>query len=260
MLKKIAGKVINLLGERRVLEYLIAIKGKNSTTRHFIELVDKERILNAIGNKNSVTSEITDLQKVLLSFESQGYLRDIGWINSYNHKRPLDAEMNPVPWVTYSYIHFIQDRLTKQMNILEYGSGASTLYYADRVKSVVAVEHDTPWYEEVKNKLPDNVTLIFQELIYGEQYSKKAQSLAQTFDIIIVDGRDRVNCCINAIQALTQDGVIVLDDSERKQYWPAHEFLTNNGFKKVDFWGIAPSIFFNKCTTIFYKKNNCLQL
>ena len=82
----------------------------------------------------------------------------------------------------------------------------------------------------------------------------------EKFHLIIVDGRDRVNCCLQAVNALTDDGVIILDDSEREFYSPAIEFLKSNGFKELSFSGISPGLFYKKSTSIFYKAQNCLEI
>ena len=87
-----------------------------------------------------------------------------------------------------------------------------------------------------------------------------ANNLGEEFDIVIVDGRDRVNCIKNSISSLSDSGVMILDDSERSEYIDGIQFLSLNNFKKLDFWGISPGLFYKKCTTVFYKQNNCLGI
>ena len=60
--------------------------------------------------------------------------------------------------------------------------------------------------------------LIHCELKYGGDYSKSVVSTDRKFSIIIVDGRDRVNCILKSTSSLSQDGVLILDDSEREEY------------------------------------------
>lgn len=200
------------------------------------------------------------LLKLLFSMNSSGYLHEIGWINSFNNQMPMDKAFEPLPWVTYSFIDFISDRLSKTMDIFEYGSGNSTLWYAKKVNSVTSVEHDENWFEKIKNNMPKNVNINYQTLIYDGEYSTFPTKLNKKFDIIIVDGRDRVNCIKNAINNVKEKGIIVLDDSERKSYQEGINFLLSNNFKKIDFWGISPGLFYKKSTTIFYKTNNCLEI
>lgn len=198
------------------------------------------------------------LTKALLFQCANGYLNEIGWINSWIKKSPINKEGMPLPWVTYPFIDFIEKRLTKQIDIFEYGAGNSTLYYASKVNSITSVEHDKDWFDKISATMPNNSKLIYQELVYGGEYSEMAKTQKLKYQLIIIDGRDRVNCIKNSLDALAVDGVIVLDDSEREDYIKGYELLINNGFKYIDFWGISPGYFFKKCTTLFYKNNNIL--
>lgn len=75
-----------------------------------------------------------------------------------------------------------------------------------------------------------------------------------------MDGRDRVNCCKEAVNALTDTGVVVLDDSYRTEYKPGIEFLKANGFKELPFSGISPGFLHRSSTSVFYKAENCLDI
>ncbi|MDM5272404.1 hypothetical protein PGH07_09455 [Sulfurovum sp. zt1-1] len=200
------------------------------------------------------------LLKQLINLNESGYLYEIGWINSFKHEMPIDKDGNPLPWVTYSFIDFITDRLNSTMNIFEYGSGNSTLWYAKKVNDVTSVEHDKLWYEKIKKLMPKNVSMNYQSLKYDDEYCRFANTIDRKFDIVIVDGRDRVNCIKNSLFSLKESGVIVLDDSERPYYQEGINHLLSNGFKKIDFWGISPGLFYKKSTTLFYKQNNCLGI
>lgn len=200
------------------------------------------------------------VEKKLLSLENQGYLREVGWINSVTASQVTDARNNPLPWLTYPFISFITGRLKPGFRVFEYGSGNSTLYYAGKVLEVDALEHDQDWYLKMKEVLPANASLYFCELTSNGTYSHYAAVTGKQYDIIIVDGRDRVNCCKNSIPALAAGGVIVLDDSERNRYSGGVAFLAESGFKSLDFCGLAPVIDYQKCTTIFYRADNCLGI
>jgi hypothetical protein len=209
----------------------------------------------------------TKLIKLLLSEKEQislslcnGYLNDIGWFNSFIKKEPVDVNNNFLPWVTYPYIDFIENRLQTCMEIFEFGSGNSTLYYSSKVKSVMTVEHDIEWFDKMKSRIPQNVLLSYKKMAYGGDYCKTAKESNNLFDIIIIDGRDRVNCMLNSVNSLKKGGIIILDDSERTEYVDGINFLISNGFKKIDFWGISQGATNKKNTTIFYKDENCLKI
>lgn len=196
-------------------------------------------------------------RRVLL-FLSSEYLYNEGWFISYEKKQSLDLNGNPIPWWTYSFNDFIRDRLSKDMDIFEFGSGSSSIYLADKVNSITSVEHDKNWYELVKSKMPSNVKLIFKDLEYGGEYSKSILKEDKLFDIVIVDGRDRVNCCINSVSKLKKSGVLIFDDAQRPAYQESYDYMSKQGFKRIDFTGVAAGFFFKKSTSLFYKDDNCI--
>jgi hypothetical protein len=198
--------------------------------------------------------------KMLLSFNHKGYLNDIGWFEGFDSKSPVDGDGNPIPWVTYSFIDFIKERLSKQHTVFEFGSGNSTFFYAKYAGVVVSVEHDKEWYDKIVGSKPENAELIYCELVRDGDYCRMPTKLEETFDIIIVDGRDRVNCCKQAVNAVSENGVIVLDDSEREFYREGVNFLIKKGFKHLSFSGISPGLFYRKSTSVFYRPGNCLNI
>src|SRR5665213_2403955 len=198
--------------------------------------------------------------RTLLSFNDKGYLDEIGWFNAFDSRSPVDQDNNPIPWVTYSFIDFIKERLNKRHTVFEFGSGNSTYFYAKYAGIVVSVEHDKEWFDKILSTKPENAELIYCELVRDGDYCRMPIKLEETFDIIIVDGRDRVNCCKQAIKAVSETGVIVLDDSERESYKEGIDFLVKKGFKELSFTGISPGLFYRKATSVFYRPDNCLGI
>lgn len=198
--------------------------------------------------------------KSLLSFGHKGYLNSIGWFRAFDEQQAIDKNGDPLPWVTYSFIDFIKTRLNKDLVVFEYGSGSSTLFYAERVKRVVSVEHDENWYKKIVGSKPANSEMIYTQLTTDGEYARKAATLNEKFDMIIVDGRDRVNCCKHSLNALSHHGVLVLDDSERTAYSPARSQLKKAGFRELSFSGISPGLFYLKATSVFYRPDNCLSI
>jgi len=198
----------------------------------------------------------------LLSFYSlkkSGYLHENGWFSTFKSKASINIKNNPIPWMNYSFIHFIEERLNNKMNIFEFGCGNSTLWWHKQVNSIVAVESDKGWFDKIKNSLPNEVSLTLKNL-KNQDYSNELLKFSKTFNIICIDGRDRVNCAKNSLNALTDDGVIIWDNSDRKKYSEGYDFLTSNGFKRIDFRGIGPINVTGCTTSIFYKPNNCLGI
>ncbi|MEJ2506834.1 MAG: hypothetical protein P8Y81_11300 [Ignavibacteriaceae bacterium] len=140
-----------------------------------------------------------------ISFRAFGYIMETGWLPSFKSGKPVDFNLEPIPWFTYAAIDFLKGKLNKNLSVLELGSG-------------------------------------------------------KKFDIIIIDSIFRNECLVECLNYLTDQGIIIFDDTERNEYLEGIEFAVKEGFKKLDFSGIAPGIFFRKCTTIFYKENNCFNI
>ena len=195
----------------------------------------------------------------LVSFRSFGYLLESGWFESFKSGEPVDAELKPIPWFTYSAIDFLKDKLNSNLNILEFGSGNSTLFFAERVKKVISFEHNKDWHQKILKKIPANAELAITSSLTARDYLKPlAEELR--FDVIIVDGLFRNECITGSLEHLSETGVIILDDSEREEYNEGIAFLIQSGLRQLKFSGIAPGIFFRKCTTIFYKDQNCMNI
>jgi hypothetical protein len=201
-----------------------------------------------------------NLLRRLLSLGNYGYLVDTGWTKSVLLGRPVSASGLPIPWMTLSFIDFIEARLRPDMCLFEFGTGASTHFYASRVKQIDSVEHDARWHAEIQAQLPSRARVILVPLDRGGEYALSCLHWSVFYDMVIIDGRDRVNCIKSALGALAPDGCLVLDDSERPDYLEGCDALTQAGFKRLDFWGMAPALTYRKCTSVFYRPMNCLYI
>jgi len=195
-----------------------------------------------------------------LELRKEGGLKNDGWFLSFKTKKSVDASGEPIPWFTYSAIKFIESRLRKNMSIFEYGSGSSSLWFSKRISKVTSLEHHKGWYVEIKSKLPANCDIHFIEDFSGDKYSKYLSKLEQKFDIILIDGIDRVNCCLTAPENLTENGIIILDNSDRAEYKNGKEFLFESGFNEIFFMGNAPVVSIYSCTSLFYRENNIFNI
>ena len=196
----------------------------------------------------------------LISLRYNGYLLQRGWFTAYKTGTPVGGKNEPLPWMTYPFISFIEQRLTREMDIFEYGSGYSTLYFAPKVRTIISVEHDIAWLEKMKADIPGNSTINYIELDVNGAYAQSSVNSGKQFDIIIVDGRDRVNCMKQSVEALNRRGVLILDDAQREEYRPGINYLGEKNFKRISFTGIAPGNLDEKNTDVFYRSDNCLNI
>ena len=181
-------------------------------------------------------------------------------MRSLREGKPVDEVGTEIPWMNYPVIKFLGSRLRKDFQLFEYGSGYSTLFYARLVHRVTSVECDEEWFRTVRTIAPGNVSLFFEQEDINGKYCRVITWTGQKYDVVIVDGRDRVNCIRQSIEALAAKGVILLDDSQRESYREGIAYAKEKGFRALDFEGLKPTWDEASRTTILYRHDNCLDI
>jgi hypothetical protein len=207
-----------------------------------------------------ITASTYQFYNIIELQTKNGYLKETGWTKSVRNGMSVDKNGSPIPWFTYPMNDFIEARLMKDMDVFEYGSGNSTLYFAKKVCHIVSVEHEESWYKLIKSRLPENATYLFCEPDDSRKYPETILKTDKYFDIVIIDGRQRVECAKAAIIKLKPNGVIIWDNSLRNKYAEGMSFLANRGFKRIDFMGLNPIGICKTVTSIFYKNDNVFNI
>jgi len=195
-----------------------------------------------------------------LVYSKRSALRKWGYIESTKTKTPRRRDGSPLPWMNYHIIAFLEERLTLDLTLFEFGSGYSTSFFASRVKQVTSIERDAEWYAAVKKMVPANVDLILFDPDKEGSYCGAASRQGRKFDVIVIDADDRVECLKEAPASLSDGGVILLDDAQREAYRQPMADLVTEGFRRLDFEGLKPGAIGAYRTTLFYKSRNCLGL
>jgi hypothetical protein len=193
-----------------------------------------------------------------------------------NLKTENDSFKYKIPWITFPAITHIQRFITRDMNVFEYGSGGSTIYFAGQVKEVISIEHDKEWFAKLSNFLVqmniNNVRLKISEplklenskkIYYSENEKYEGLSFENYvleinnypdnyFDVILIDGRARNACFLHSLNKLKNGGRLVWDNTERERY---REYFENSShsLKKIEVPGPTPFSRYFTLTTIFIK-------
>jgi hypothetical protein len=145
-------------------------------------------------------------------------------------------------WWSYPAMRRVDEFLAErpEARIFEYGAGASTVWLGKRAAQIDSVEHDTRWAESVREMLAgtvDNAKLhvvpptaatadttvrsgrVGHTDLDFANYVSTIDEVGGPFDLIVVDGRARVDAFRRALDHLTDDGVVVFDNIKRKRYW-----------------------------------------
>lgn len=153
------------------------------------------------------------------------------------------------PWWPYEVAPRVASRLPKQARVLEFGGGGSTLWLADRGAHVDVVEHEPAWAEELQAAAGATVNVRMvpagttgsvgsaRDTRFFDDYVATAHDYPDdSFDLVIIDGRARVECGLAAMTKVKPGGMLLLDDSDRARYEPLVDALSE--WDRVDFSGV----------------------
>lgn len=142
------------------------------------------------------------------------------------------------PWYNIPLINFLKSHLKQKHNVFEYGGGHSTLFYSEKVNFVCTIETKQEWVDFVnQNKTKDNIDIKLPSSM--RNFANEIENFnIKKFDLIIVDSRDRAMALIKSVDYLNQNGIIVLDNSERDNLQSAILKMEMLGFKKRVFSGL----------------------
>lgn len=95
---------------------------------------------------------------------------------------------NEVPWFTPDSIHYLDTLCKSTDTVLEIGTGGSTLFFARRCKTVLAIETNPEWYAKMKTIFEEkNITNVIYLLISDQNLIEEKLAALSGFDIASVD-------------------------------------------------------------------------
>ena len=172
---------------------------------------------------------------ILRNVPFQGYFKGGQFQLCYHRiSYPLRNTMEP-HFALHDHAMF-ENYLHKAQNYFEYGSGGSTYHAAmsGNIKKVYSVESDREWFDELKRTLKNNskVTYLFVDLKskpndwgnpgegsteedwkkYSGQFPQLNETERKKVDIILIDGRFRVACCLKCFEGMSPNCTIAFDD------------------------------------------------
>ena len=192
--------------------------------KQYIPKEGKPNFLKKIFWDTATNLRLASIIRLISSKDS--YLIDQGWFRSVSVAKSVDKQGQALPWLTYPFINFIEPRLKKTFLMFEYGSGNSTIWFAERVGEIHSVEHDKAWYNEISASMPANAKIILREIDTTQNYSAitfmsfadeipyslEVGYFQQKYDIILIDGVYRNNSVVNSVRSLKESGVLIIDN------------------------------------------------
>lgn len=126
------------------------------------------------------------------------------------------------PWLTPA-ANVLLDTLILPSDIgLEWGSGRSTCWFAERLEHLTSVEDNPKWYEQTKKQITDlglvNVTYKLlmveqEEHVQTSAYVRVCDDFEdKLFGFVLIDGSERDACAHAVISKIKRGGLLVIDN------------------------------------------------
>lgn len=156
-----------------------------------------------------------------------------------------------LPWISYDAQREFRKKIPKNARILEFGSGMSTIFYANISSQVVSVEDSDLWYNSIYTKINKKDNVEYRFAIDRDSYT---DGISGVFDLIMIDGSYRADCAEVATNHISKNGIIYLDNSDKgpgglpgdipKAEKILVNFAKSNGFDLIYFVDFAPTQLF----------------
>jgi predicted O-methyltransferase YrrM len=117
-------------------------------------------------------------------------------------------EIKPVPWLAPAVIQHLENLVQPEWEICEHGGGGSTLWFAERCKSVATLENNPSWQEVIAKQAPANV-----------KWEHEVPHIK--YDLVLIDGEPvehRAHWLKVAPDMVKPGGWVVLDNANRPEY------------------------------------------
>ncbi|MCX6026924.1 MAG: SAM-dependent methyltransferase [Chloroflexi bacterium] len=201
------------------------------------------------------------IKRILLAIVPRGILvlgknsfilgMEFGQMLSANRMACVDKDGNPIPWYTYPAIYFLRQLDFSTKRVFEYGSGNSTLFWSGVCRSLVSIEDDQLWYSKIRPRLPAHVD--YRLIQDKDDYVTAINGSRDPYDVVIIDGSHRLECAIAAGSRVSENGMIVLDNSDWHK--KTADYLRNLDLIEVDMNGFGPINHYTWTTSFFFTRD-----
>jgi hypothetical protein len=121
----------------------------------------------------------------------------------------------------------------------------------------VALESDKGWFEYVRSSLSNKKNAEIYLETDLDQMALLPASFGRVFDVVVIDGGDRAKCAASAVKVVSDDGLIIFDNSEGNWgptgTFPVLDLLDEQGWMRADFYGYAPGVLSTSTTSLYFK-------
>jgi hypothetical protein len=151
--------------------------------------------------------------------------------------------------LTYPFISWIDSYDFSSWNLIEFGSGDSTIHFSNKFKTVYSYETNKQYADYISSLNLPNVNISVLSKSNLEQLSFALSVNDNT--LIIVDSACNRLKVVKNLTTKFNPNIIVLDNSDN--YPNTSNMLSQIGYTEIPFWGLRAKEQFESCTSVFVK-------
>ena len=151
-----------------------------------------------------------------------GYLSP-SWMKARVEVEVFRRSRSSCPNLATDCVRFLEDWLSPNDRVLEYGSGVSTAWFGSHAESVVSVENDPIWYGRVVDWTRDNDRIAVHQFcgpidptldgaVCADYVGFLDTLPSDHFNLILDDGWARGSVALRALRSLKPGGLLLFDD------------------------------------------------
>lgn len=180
---------------------------------------------------------------------------EFGLKRTMKNEMCIDKDGNPIPWYTYPAIEYLKQIDFSDKRVFEFGSGNSSLFWSNVAKEVTSVEDNEEWYKSRKKFEKENLKLLYKT---EDDYVNSILEIEGRFDVIVIDGPFRNECCKVALKKIKENSLIILDNTDWStkfdEFAEAVKILKDANLIQVDFCGFGPINDYTWATSLFFTR------
>lgn len=121
------------------------------------------------------------------------------------------------PWLTADAVKILSSMLLSTDIGVEYGSGRSTKWFAQRLQHLTSIENDSNWFYKVNQSLvdlPNKAGVDYRLCVSDEEYAAQPYTFTDnSIDFCLIDGAVRDHCALAMLPKIRAGGIIVVDNA-----------------------------------------------
>jgi len=176
-----------------------------------------------------------------------------GLVKSIRKRSPILINNSPIPWLTHPFIEYISKLNLRNLSMVEFGSGNSTIFFSKIVKHIESFESNEYFVNHLRKRYNYQGTIH----LVSENYVSEISDFKK--DIIFIDGFNRHGIISNLLEYISlnkeKSPILIIIDNVDFINQDLLNKLLKFSYIRIDFYGTVSDLWNENITSLFISKN-----